>query len=186
MQPIQSLNSVTRYAVEGWQTEVTKELIGKRIASYYHKMQLNHQPDSQDDDLLKVPCPANDHDNMQRLWRYLLKDTVPAKANILDLLPAIIAALPIQRATEALNVFLNPLGYSVAHIGSGECSVSRDLLLANFAKEGSEAMQAVLKLGPEPTIEQLCACYKEVQESKGTHGPLLDYLELRIALHSAA
>lgn len=185
-QPIQSLNSVTRHAVESWNTQVTKEYVAEKVASTYHKMQLPDEPDASNELLLKVPSAASSHDNMQRFWRYITKDTMPAKANILDLLPAIIAVLPDERATAMLNTFLNPLGFSVAKIGAGGATISRDLLLANLAKEGSEALQAILRLPKHPTIVQLRACYKELQESEEAHGPVLRYVESLMALTEVA
>ncbi|MFM2477394.1 toxin YdaT family protein [Celerinatantimonas sp. MCCC 1A17872] len=186
MQPIQTVKSVVRQAIESWNCEVTKDCIAERVARMYHKLHLRDEPDAQLEVLLKVPSAASSHDNMQRFWRYLSKDTVPAKANILDLLPAVIAILPVERASAMLNAFLNPLGYSVARIGAGGATISRDMLLANLAKEGSEALQAILKLPPEPTIVQLRACYKELQESEAAHGPLMRYVESQMALHEAA
>nr|MBF4349424.1 hypothetical protein [Vibrio anguillarum] len=81
----------------------------------------------------------------------------------------------------ALNQFLNPLGYSVAAIGSCDSMVNRDQLLANFSKESSEAFRSVLLLKEHATRDQLRDAYKEIQESAGSHEPLLKYIETLIA-----
>lgn len=187
-QPIQSLNSVTRHAVESWNTQVTKEYVAEKVASTYHKMQLPDEPDASNELLLKVPSAASSHDNMQRFWRYITKDTMPAKANILDLLPAIIAVLPDERATQMLNTFLNPLGFSVAKIGQGDSTLSYKLLVASLHKEGSEALQAMLTFLPQDSSSEqsILKCLKELRESIEAHLVGVKYLESLLAnLHAA-
>ncbi|WP_081638588.1 toxin YdaT family protein [Vibrio azureus] len=127
--------------------------------------------------LLKVPSALNNSNNTQNLFRYISRTSPEAKANVMDLLPAIIAAMPKQRATAALNQFLNPLGYSVAAIGSSHAMANRDQLLADFSKESSEALRSVLLLSEYASTDQLRNAYRELQESVGSHEPLLKYLE---------
>ncbi|MEC6831209.1 toxin YdaT family protein [Photobacterium toruni] len=173
---IQSLKSVMRNAVEGWRTEVSKEFIAQKVARQYHNMDLPFEVDAQRKQLLK-PVGADDKNNQQNFFRYLERTSVEAKATMMDLLPAILVALPKQRASDALNAFLNPLGFSVAVIGTGSETPKRDQLLAMFNKESSEALSSLLLLPDNATVEQLRAAYREVQESEGSHKPLLGYLE---------
>lgn len=171
-----SLKSVMRNAVEGWRTEVSKDFISQKVARQYHNLNLSHEVDAQRKQLLK-PVGADDKNNQQNFFRYLERTSIEAKATIMDLLPAILSAMPKQRACEALNTFLNPIGFSVAVIGANPESAGRDRLLANFTKESSEAMATLLMLPENATLDQLRAAYKEVQESEGSHKPLLGYLE---------
>ena len=177
---IASLKSVMRNAVEGWRTEMSKEVIAHRVARQYHKLDLPAEVDAQRKELLKVPG-ADDKNNAQNFFRYVERSSVEAKATIMDLLPAIITAMPAQRACDALNQFLNPLGFSVATIGASSATTSRDQLLAAFSKESAEAIQSVLLLSEHASLDQLRKAYKEVQESEGAHEPLLNYLESLIA-----
>ena len=176
---IQSLKSVMRNAVEGWRTEVSKDFITQHVSRHYHKMSLQYEVDAQRKLLLK-PVGADDKNNQQNFFRYLERTSIEAKATMMDLLPAVIAAMPKQRACDALNTFLNPLGFSVATIGNGEQTSNRDHLLAMFNKESSEALSSLLLLPENATLEQLRSTYKEVQESEGSHKPLLSYLETLI------
>lgn len=183
----QSLKSVIRNAVEGWRTEVSKDFITERVARNYHNMNLPFEVDAQrNKELLKPVSAANSKNNQQNFFRYLERTSIEAKATIMDLLPAILAAMPKQRACEALNTFLNPLGFSVAVIGSCTASAGRDHLLANLTKESSEALTTMLMLPENASLDQLRTAYKEVQESEGSHKPLLGYLETLMATKVAA
>ncbi|MBF4256863.1 hypothetical protein EAY27_13780 [Vibrio anguillarum] len=179
MQP--SLKSVMHNAVVAWRSDATKEQIAEFISRCYHKMKIYEEEDCQREYILKVPSAANNLNNTQNLFRYMSRTSIEAKANVMDLLPAIISAMPKARATVALNQFLNPLGYSVAAIGSCDSMVNRDQLLANFSKESSEAFRSVLLLKEHATRDQLRDAYKEIQESAGSHEPLLKYIETLIA-----
>ncbi|MCV5747328.1 hypothetical protein OFN42_44645, partial [Escherichia coli] len=75
--------------------------------------------------------------------------------------------------SDMLNQFLNPLGFSVTCIGASDANLSRDLLLHNHNKETSEAFRAVISLGENANIDQLRDAYREVQEAKESHAPLL-------------
>ena len=175
MQP--SLKSVMHNAVVAWRSDATKEQIAEYISRLYHKMRIYEEEDCQREHLLKVPSALNNPNNTQNLFRYVSRTSTEAKANIMDLLPAIIAAMPKVRATAALNQFLNPLGYSVAAIGSNQTMANRDQLLASFSKESSEALRSILLLSEHATSDQLRDAYRELQESAGSHEPLLKYLE---------
>ena len=59
-----------RNAIESWRTELSKECIAHRIASLYHKLDLEHEVDAQRKALLKVPG-ADDKNNAQNFFRYL-------------------------------------------------------------------------------------------------------------------
>ncbi|WED23057.1 toxin YdaT domain-containing protein [Vibrio sp. JC009] len=178
-----SLKTVIRNAIESWRTELSKECIAHKAALFYHKLDIPNEVDAQRKLLLKVPG-ADDKNNAQNFFRYIDRSSVEAKATIMDLLPAILKALPAERACTALNQFLNPLGFSVAKIGSTNTHADRDALLADFNKESSEAFRAILLLPETATIDQLRAAYKEVQESAGSHEPLMNYLEKLITLKS--
>ncbi|MGF1679668.1 hypothetical protein [Photobacterium minamisatsumaniensis] len=171
-----SLKSVMRNAIESWRCEVTKEYIANKVAHHYYRLNLHHEPDAPRKRVLKVPG-ADDANNSQNFWRYSERVSAEAKANIMDLLPAILLAMPKHRACDALNIFLNPLGFSVASIGDSQSASGRDRLLAHFTKESSEALTTLLMLPENASLDQLRAAYKEVQESEGSHKPLLGYLE---------
>ena len=182
---MQSLKSVIRNAIEGWRTEVSKDFIAQKVARQYHNLKLHHEVDAQRKLLLKPPG-ADDKNNHQNFFRYLERTSVEAKATIMDLLPAILATMPKHRACEALNTFLNPLGFSVAEIGAGQTKEGRDHLLAAFNKESSEALGALLLLPENASLDQLRTAYREVQESEGCHKPLLEYLETLMTSKKAA
>ncbi|PMK03334.1 toxin YdaT family protein [Vibrio sp. 10N.261.55.A7] len=179
MQP--SLKSVMHNAVVAWRSDATKEQIAEYVSRFYHKMKIFEEEDCQPEPILKVPSALNNPNNTQNLFRYISRTSIEAKANVMDLLPAIIVSMPKARATAALNQFLNPLGYSVAAIGSCKTMANRDQLLADFSKESSEAFRSVLLLSEHATHDQLREAYKELQESAGSHDPLLQYIETLMA-----
>ncbi|MEZ8095805.1 hypothetical protein ACED51_17030 [Photobacterium swingsii] len=179
-----SLKSVMRNAIESWRCEVSKDFVANKAAHFYYKLNLHHEPDAPKKVILKVPG-ADDANNSQNFWRYNERVSAEAKANIMDLLPAILTAMPKQRACDALNTFLNPLGFSVAAVGNNATASGRDRLLAHFSKESSEALTTLLMLPENATLDQLRAAYKEVQESEGSHKPLMGYLENLMATKAA-
>ncbi|MBF4237289.1 toxin YdaT family protein, partial [Vibrio anguillarum] len=101
MQP--SLKSVMHNAVVAWRSDATKEQIAEFISRCYHKMKIYEEEDCQREYILKVPSAANNLNNTQNLFRYMSRTSIEAKANVMDLLPAIISAMPKARATVALN-----------------------------------------------------------------------------------
>ncbi|HDZ9327770.1 TPA: hypothetical protein RUZ39_001670 [Vibrio cholerae] len=179
-----SLKSVIRNAVEGWRTEVSKEYIASRVASVYHRFELRFEVDAQRKELLKRPG-IDDKNNAQNFFRYLERSSVEAKSTIMDLLPAILTAMPVERACAALNQFFNPLGFSVAAIGANHTKSSRDDLLASQNKETSEAFRAVILLRENASIDQLRDAYREVQEAQNSHDPILEYLETLMSKKAA-
>ncbi|EOX1532360.1 hypothetical protein ACPD0D_000133 [Vibrio cholerae] len=178
-----SIKAVLRNMIEGWRADLSKECIAHKVASAYHKLGLANEVDAQRKELLKLPG-KDDKNNMQNFFRYNERSSVEAKATMLDLLPAVLSAMPAERVCAGLNQFFNPLGFVISHIGSGVETSNRDLLLANFTKESSEALRAFLLLPESASIDQLRSAYKEVQDSAGSHEPLLNYLEKLIALKS--
>ncbi len=175
-----SLKSVMRNAIESWRCEVSKDFVANKVAHHYYKLKLHHEPDAPKKTVLKVPG-ADDANNSQNFWRYNERVSAEAKANMMDLLPAVLRSLPQERALDMLNQFLNPLGFVVAG-KNGDCDAGdRDRLLATMNKETSEAVSAVLLLGKHASLDQLRAAMKELVESKESHNPLLAYVEGEIA-----
>ncbi|WP_150141477.1 toxin YdaT family protein [Candidatus Enterovibrio escicola] len=181
-----SLKSVIRNAVDGWRTEWTKDRIATAVARKYHRINMIDEVNVQCKELLKVVSSASVKNNEQNFFRYIERTSIEAKATIMDLLPAILSAMPTNRGCTMLNNFLNPLGFSVAVIGSSACTINRDRILAQHEKETSEAKVALLLLGENASIDELRNAYKEVQEAKGSHKLLLEYLEGLISLNHAA
>lgn len=173
---MQSLKAVMRHAIETWQCELSKDAITTKVARMYYQLDLPYEEDAQPKPLLK-PVGADDKNNWQNFFRYNERTSVEAKATMMDLLPAIIASMSAERACIMLNRFLGPLGFSVAAIGASAVKADRDKLLHNHNKETSEAFRAVISLGENASIDQLRDAYREVQEAKASHAPILEYLE---------
>ncbi|MFH0267202.1 hypothetical protein [Vibrio rumoiensis] len=173
---MKSLKAVTRHAMESWRCELSKDAITSRVARMYHKLDLQHEEDAQPKQLLK-PVGADDKNNWQNFFRANERTSDEAKATMMDLLPAILTAMPAQRACDMLNHFLNQFGFSVTVIGANDANANRDQLLLNHNKETSEAFRAVISLGENASVEQLREAYREVQEGKDSHTPILEYLE---------
>ncbi|MPX98195.1 hypothetical protein EHW61_16325, partial [Salinivibrio sp. VYel6] len=102
-----SLKSVIRNALEATRVDLTKDAIATRVTRHYFNMKLDEEVDAQHKPVLKPVSAANTKNNEQNFWRYVERTSVEAKATIMDLLPAILAAMPKARAVKALNDFLN-------------------------------------------------------------------------------
>ena len=181
---MKSFKAVMRNAIESWQCELSKDAITSKVARKYHELDLAHEEDAQPKQLLK-PVGADDKNNWQNFFRYNERTSAEAKATMLDLLPAILTAMPKQRSCEMLNRFLGPLGFSVAVIGANDTKADRDKLLHDHNKETSEAFRAVISLGENASIDQLRDAYREVVEAKESHSPILEYLESLISKKAA-
>lgn len=179
-----SFKSVMCNAIESWRVELSKECIAHRVAGHYHKLGLGHEVDAQRKELLKVPG-KDDKNNAQNFFRYVERSSIEAKATMLDLLPAVLLAMPAHRATDMLNQAFNPLGFSITRIGASDTTANRDKLLHDHNKETSEAFRAVISLAENTTIDQLRSAYREVQEAKDSHTPIMKYLESLMAQKAA-
>ena len=182
---MKSLKAVMRNEIENWlAVSSSRNEVTKPIARCYHELELQHEEDAQARQLLK-PVGADDKNNWQNFFRANERVSDEAKATMLDLLPAILIAMPKNRACKMLNRFLGPLGFSVTAIGANDAKASRDKLLHDHNKETSEAFQAVISLGENANIDQLRDAYREVQEGKESHTPILEYLEGLISKKAA-
>lgn len=172
------LKAVIRNAINEWCLLVdAKKDIAQEIAHQYHQLELQFEEDAPGGDLLKPAVPAHAQNNTQNFFRYSNRSSAESKANIVDLLPAILKAMPKELACKALNQFLNPHGFTVAAIEQKTGRFDRDELLVYFSKEHFEATRAVLLLRNTPTREQIHNAIKEVRESEKAHGPIIEYLE---------
>jgi gas vesicle protein len=104
--------------------------------------------------------------NADRIQRWLDDETKDSTLLPANLLPSVLAALPMERRLHLLNQILGPLGVEVRsaeEIGADE-TVSE--MIRDVAKEGGEAVAALAGIRSESSQAELQAALKEVQEAR--------------------
>lgn len=107
--------------------------------------------------------------NGERIFRWL--DNITKDTNLLpvNFLPSILAALPSDLQMQVLGALVRPLGLQVSSCDAAKAPAFDPLVHAgSLIKEGSEAAQAVLKVGadaPAALVEQACKELDDVSEA---------------------
>jgi hypothetical protein len=100
---MQIKHELIRDVVRVWAVEINRENVGRAVSSAYFRMGGGALR------LLPAGAPNADHVNQQNLFRWLDSDSAQSKAKVLQLLPAILSALP--RQLSARLVLANSLEY---------------------------------------------------------------------------
>lgn len=110
--------------------------------------------------------------NADRVFRWLDDESKDTNLLPVNFLPSILAALPADLQMQVLGALVRPLGLQVTS-SDGAMAPAFDPLIhaSSIIKEGSEAAQAVLKVGadaPAALIEQACKELDDVSEAAST------------------
>lgn len=97
----------------------------------------------------------------QKIFRWLDEGTLPA-----NMIPSILAALPIEQRLSVLNQMLCPLGVSARPV---DCDAPAELdvsgHLRTVMKEAGEAQMALVHLAPNASDAELLGAHKELAEA---------------------
>lgn len=113
----------------------------------------------------------------QKIYRWLDEGNLSA-----NMLPSILAALPMDLRLHVLNQVLRPLGVEVRGCEDVEgvgFNAMGDLKV--MMKEGAEAQMAVLGLSADSSIEELKKALREVEESREADARTAQHIKAAIA-----
>lgn len=122
----------------------------------------------------------------QKLYRWLGGDDEQEAKLPANMLPSILAAMPMEQRLDFLNQVLCPLGVEARAIGrdtAGGLDVSRHL--RTVMKEGNEAQLALVTLTPDASESELLAAANELVESAQAHEAAASDLMAAIAARQA-
>lgn len=107
----------------------------------------------------------------QKLYRWLGGDDEHEAKLPANMVPSILAALPMQHRVGVLNQILCPLGLEVRPIDQVP-AVGFDAIkhLRSITKEGSEAKMALLTVSPDATDAELLSTHRELIEAEEAYG----------------
>lgn len=131
-------------------------------------------------------CHSRAKTAAQKLYRWLGGDDEQEAKLPANMLPTILAALPMEQRLDFLNQVLCQLGIEARAIGRdavGSLDVSRHL--CTVMKEGNEAQLALATLRPDASESALLAAANELVESAQAHEAAASDLMAAIAARQA-
>jgi hypothetical protein len=97
----------------------------------------------------------------QKIFRWLDEGNLPA-----NMIPSILAALPMERRLNCLGQMFCPMGIEVRHVGAGgDGSLDVAAHLPRVMKEAGEAQLALVHLPADASDADLLAAHKELTEA---------------------
>lgn len=104
--------------------------------------------------------------NADRIQRWLDDETKDSTLLPANLLPSVLAALPMERRLHLLNQILAPLGVEARSADDVGCDETVPEMIRDVAKEGGEAVAALAGISPASSQADLQVALKEVQEAR--------------------
>lgn len=159
--PQNPLNSIFRAEIEAWRiaSRMSKESVGGVVLEE-HMKRGGDVPTGAD-----FEFSGDFHDRVkkatQKLYRWL-DDVTPLPVNML---PTLLAVLPMDHRMNALNQMARPLDMEVRASGEGDCaSFDAAHHASALVRENSEGVVALLAASTNPTRGQLKTALKEVAD----------------------
>jgi hypothetical protein len=159
---VQSIASILRAEIETWRRagSISREAVAASVLDTYQA--LGGEGATGVDFIFVGDTYTQAKKAAQKLFRWLDVDgTLPA-----NIVPSILAALPLDVRMRCLNQMFCPLGVEVRAAGCGQpagLDVSKHLRAV--MKEGGEAQLALLNLSPDASDNDLLAAHKELIEA---------------------
>lgn len=184
----QSLVELLRSAVESWRRQngsMSRESVAVHVTEAHEAIGADQITgitfDSTNKDAYTRAKSA-----AQKLYRWLGGDDEQEAKLPANMLPSILAAMPMEQRLDFLNQVLCPLGVEARAIGRdaiGGLDVSRHL--CTVMKEGNEAQLALATLTPNASESALLAAANELVESAQAHEAAASDLMAAIAARQA-
>lgn len=119
--------------------------------------------------------------NSERIWRWLDDQTKETNLLPVNLLPVLLAYLPMDLRLRCVSEMLLPLGLSVSIAHTTETQATHAALMAGMAKEAGEGVAAFAELAEALTPEQLMRAKVEIEEGIESKRRALDFVTKRLA-----
>lgn len=126
--------------------------------------------------------------NGERIARWLDDETKDSTLLPANLLPSVLAALPMDMRLGVLNEILLPLGVEarVAPSTTASADLNAAALVSNLVKEESEAVQSLLAAGQKPSAEALASARKEALDLHEATARTIRAIDAALVEHTGA
>lgn len=184
----QSLVEILRATVEGWRRSsgpMSREAVAVCVTEAHDAIGAEAVTGIGFDSAGK-DCYTRAKTAAQKLYRWLGGDDEQEAKLPANMLPTILAAMPMEQRLDFLNQVLCPLGVEARAISReavGGLDVSRHL--RTVMKEGSEAQMALVTLNPDASEAELLAAASELVESAQASEAAACALKVAIAARQA-
>jgi enolase len=184
----QSLVEILRGQVEAWRREsgpLSREAVAVFVTEAHESLGADRTTGISFDSTGK-DCYARAKTAAQKLYRWLGGDDEQEAKLPANMLPSILAAMPMEQRLSFLNQILCVVGIEARAVGrdvAGNLDVTSHL--RSVMKEGSEAQMALVTLPPGASIAQLVAAQTELVESAQASEKAAQALAAEIAARQA-
>lgn len=187
-----SLVDVLRGAIEAWRREsgqMSRETLAIHITEAHERIGADIATGINFDSTSK-DAYTRAKSAAQKLYRWFGGDDEHEAKLPANMVPTLLAALPMERRVGVLNQILCPLGLEVRPIDQAP-AVGFDAIkhLRSITKEGSEAKMALLTVSPDATDAELLAAHRELMEAEEAYSAagadLMAKITARLALAQA-
>jgi hypothetical protein len=164
----QSLVEILRSTVEAWRRSsgsMSREAVAVYVTEAHEALGAESVTGIGFDSTNK-DCYTRAKSAAQKLYRWLGGDDEQEAKLPANMLPSILAAMPMEQRLSFLNQVLCHVGIEARQIGrdaAGSLDVSRHL--RSVMKEGNEAQLALVTLNPDASEAELLAAHNELVES---------------------
>lgn len=183
-----SLVDVLRGAVEAWRRDsghMSRETVAIHVTEAHQQIGADAATGITFDSTSK-DAYTRAKGAAQKLYRWLGGDDEHEAKLPANMVPSILAALPMDHRISVLNQILCPLGIEARPIEQGP-GIGFDALahLRTITKEGAEGKMALLSLAPDATEAELLAAHKELADAQQAYGVAAADLMAKITAHQA-
>lgn len=161
----QATASVLRAEIEAWRKplDLSREAVAVMVMEKHAELGADQSSgitfDSSSKDIYTRAKTA-----AQKIYRWLDDGALPA-----DMLPSLLAVLPMDRRLNVLNEMLRPLGVSARNAEDvAGVSFNAAQHATALVQENSEGVVALLAAGANPTRDQLKTALKEIRDVRET------------------
>jgi len=183
-----SLVDVLRNAVESWRRDngqMSRETVAICVTEAHEQIGADVSTGITFDSTSK-DAYTRAKNAAQKLYRWLGGDDEQEAKLPANMLPSILAALPMDYRVGVLNQVLCPLGLEVRPVDQAP-GVGFDAIkhLRSITKEGSEAKMALLTVSPDATDAELLDAHRELVEAEEAYGAAAADLMAKITARQA-
>lgn len=125
--------------------------------------------------------------NGERIARWLDDETKDSTLLPANLLPSVLAAMPMDLRLSVLNEILLPLGVEARSSATATAAdLNAPALVSSLVKEESEAVQSLLAAGQTPSPEALAAARKEALDLHEATAHTIRAIDAELAKHEGS
>jgi hypothetical protein len=183
----QSLVELLRVAVETWRNsgQMSRETAAIHVMEAHERIGADRATGITFDSTSK-DAYTRAKSAAQKLYRWLGGDDEQEAKLPANMVPSILAALPMDCRVHVLNQILCPLGVEVRQAGqTAEVGFDAIKHLLSITKEGAEAKMALLTVSPDASDSELLAAHTELVEAAQAYEAAAADLKAKITARQA-